>query len=229
MNFYGFQKVTLLDFPGEVASTIFTFGCNLACPFCHNPELILDEKKSNPVSWKEILKYLKKRKNVLGGVCITGGEPLLHKEIINVIEEIHSIKLKVKIDTNGTIPEILKKLNVDYIAMDIKTSINNYNKLYKIEIKNLKNKLLESIDYIINSGIQYEFRTTVVPGIVAIEDIKNIINLIKGASKYVLSQFRPINTLDADYEKIIPYPISILEEMKKLIIDSGLICEIRGY
>ena len=126
MKIYGLQKTTLLDYPHEVASTIFIFGCNFRCPYCHNPELVKDTGKIEPIEWSEVLKFLKKRKNHLGGVCITGGEPLLNEELINIVKEIHSIGLKVKIDTNGSKPEFLKKLNADYIAMDIKTSLEKY-------------------------------------------------------------------------------------------------------
>ena len=111
----GIQKSTLLDFPGEIASTLFTLGCNLRCPYCHNPELVESINTSTLLSWDTIIKYLKKRKNVLGGVCITGGEPLLTPQIEDIIKEIHNLGLKVKIDTNGTLPETLKNLRVDFV------------------------------------------------------------------------------------------------------------------
>ena len=127
MQFYGFQKCTLLDFPGEVAATLFVRGCNFRCPFCHNRELVVDTDKILPFDTEEIFKYLEKRKNVLGGVCITGGEPLLYDELPGVIEKIHKLGLKVKIDTNGSKPGMLAKIKVDCIAMDIKTSFEKYN------------------------------------------------------------------------------------------------------
>jgi pyruvate formate lyase activating enzyme len=228
MQFYGIQKNTLIDYPGEVAVTLFTFGCNFRCPYCHNPELIDKNDKTKPIDWDEIFNFLQKRKNVLGGVCITGGEPLLQIELTDIIKQIHSIGLKVKIDTNGTIPERIIACNPDYIAMDIKTSINKYRYVTSMEKEELTNLLKESIKLIINSKISHEFRTTVAPEIVDIADIKNVIKLIKGANKYILAQFRPKNTLDPVWENIVPYPISVLEGMKEIVELEGIKCEIRG-
>lgn len=228
MKFYGIQKTTLIDFPGEVAATIFTAGCNLRCPYCHNPELINNIEQLEAIDWQDIYVFLQKRKNVLGGVCITGGEPLLHDKIAEVINDIHSLGLKVKVDTNGTFPGKLADLNVDFIAMDIKTSLDKYSLLGyqgKSDIKKLINK---SLEYILNSGTDYEFRTTVVPEIVTIKDIEKIIPLIKGAKKYTLAQFRPGNTLAEDFKTIHPYPLDVLEKMKDLVESHNIPCEIRA-
>jgi pyruvate formate lyase activating enzyme len=228
MVIYDIQKVTLIDFPGEVAATVFTFGCNMRCPFCHNPELVIGNTYFQPIPEKEILDYLNKRKNVLGGVCITGGEPLLQNELDKFIEEIHKLKLKVKLDTNGTMPEKLKNLKADFIAMDIKTSLPKYNKLGYNGRDEIVNNIKESIKWIIGSGINYEFRTTVVPELVTFDDIKEIVELIKGAKEYFLDQFRPKNVLDKNWENLIPYNLKKLEEMKKIITDSGIGCKIRN-
>lgn len=224
--FYDIQKTTLVDYPGEVATTLFTGGCNMLCPFCHNPELIQINGQI-PIKWQVIFDFLKKRSNVLGGVCITGGEPLLY-ELGEVIKDIHSLGLKVKIDTNGTFPQKLIKLNVDYIAMDIKTSLEKYRMLGYNGEKEISEQIKGSIDYIITSNIDHEFRTTVVPGIVTINDIKEIVQLIVGAKKYVLAQFRPKNTFDKGYEKITPYPINVLEEMGTIIKETNIPYEIRA-
>ncbi len=228
MQFFGIQKNTLIDYPGEVAATLFTSGCNFFCPYCHNPELINKNDKIKPIEWKEIFEFLKKRKNVLGGICITGGEPLLNKEISKIIDEIHSIGLKVKIDTNGSFPDRMMKCDADYIAMDIKTSLEKYKLVCSLEINKLSQLLKESINLIINSNIPHEFRTTVAPEIVEVDDIRKIAKLIKGADKYVLAQFRPKNTLNPDWENIPPYSITVLEEMKKIVVSTGIECEIRG-
>jgi pyruvate formate lyase activating enzyme len=226
MKFYGIQKITLIDYPGEVATTVFTFGCNFKCPYCHNPELVKKSDLLKPIEWSEILEYLKKRKNVLGGVCVTGGEPLMHEEIINVVNDVHSIGLKVKIDTNGSYPEMLKKIKPDYIAMDIKTSLKKYNLV--ADIKDVSGKIKESIDYIINSGIPHEFRTTVVPGIVDEIDIKEIAGIIKNANSYILAQFRNDTVLDTSYKNVMPYPIEKLQEMQRIVLSYGINCEVRG-
>lgn len=228
MQFYGIQKNTLIDYPGEVAATLFTFGCNFHCPYCHNPELINKNYKIKPIDWDEIFIFLQKRKNVLGGVCITGGEPLLQKELPEIIRQIHSIGLKVKIDTNGSFPDRIIQCNSDYIAMDIKSSLNKYKHVSSLTKGELSQLIQKSISIIINSKISHEFRTTVAPEIVDIADIKEIVKLIKGADKYVLAQFRPKNTLYPNWENIIPYPISVLEEMKEIVESEGMECEIRG-
>ena len=230
MQFYGIQKSTLLDYPGEVGSTLFVFGCNFRCPYCHNPELVCNSSNLSPIDWDEIFTYLQKRKNVLGGVCITGGEPLLQRDLPDVIKQIHFLGLKVKIDTNGTRPDMLEKLDLDFIAMDIKTSLSKYHLIGYTGKDDLPQLVKKSIDWIINSNIPHEFRTTVAPNIVTIDDIKNITHLIKGANKYILAQFRPLNTLNPDWGKVEPYSISVLNEMKKIVQDAGINCEIRaGY
>jgi pyruvate formate lyase activating enzyme len=229
MQFYGIQRTTLLDYPGEVATTIFTKGCNFRCSYCHNPDLVNDTGKLKPIQWKDIFAFLKKRKNVLGGVCITGGEPLINDGLKDIIEDIHSIGLKVKIDTNGSLPERLSILQADYIAMDIKTSLEKYGLVgYVGDIADLAVKIKGSIDWIITSGVLHEFRTTVVPGIVDKDDITKIAPILKGAQKYVLAQFRPFNTLDPELEKTMPYDKAMIEEMKDIVQEHGIICELRN-
>ena len=170
---------------------------------------------------------MEKRKTLLTGVCITGGEPLLSNDLDVVIKKIQSLGLKVKIDTNGTLPERLKILKPDYIAMDIKTSIEKYYTLCDKKIANLEDSIKESINYIINSGIDHEFRTTVVPDLVTPSDIKKIVDLIKGCKKYVLAQFRPEHLLNKDWQNITPYPKEIFDQMKQIIENAGIYCELR--
>lgn len=228
MQFYDLLKTTLLDYPGEVAATLFTFGCNLRCPYCHNPELVLADLKPTPLEWEIIANYLKKRSKVLSGVCITGGEPLINDfdEFKFFVDKIHSLGLKVKLDTNGTFPDKLKKLPVDFIAMDIKTSLYKYNLVGKVP--DIEEKIKESINYIKICKIDYEFRTTVVPNIVTIDDIYEITTYLTGAKKYILAQFRPTKTLNPDWVNKESYPIKVLEEMKQIVIDAGISCELRA-
>ena len=122
----GLVKTSLIDFPGEVAAVVFSFGCNLRCPFCHNPTLVNGSHPEDFISRGEILSFLKKRRNVLGGVCITGGEPLLHSDLVLLITEIKALGLKVKLDTNGTVPDRLREVKADYVAIDFKTSPEKY-------------------------------------------------------------------------------------------------------
>lgn len=199
----------------------------MRCPYCHNPELINGLSKLEPISWDDIYSFLKKRKNVLDGVCITGGEPLIHTDIDTIVESIHGLDLKVKIDTNGTAPDYLKKLKVEFIAMDIKTSLENYDRIGYTGAGKVNELVKESASYILTSGIDHEFRTTLAPGIVTKDDMQSIVTLIKGAAKYSLAQFRPENTLDPAYNSIQPYTIYELKEIEDIVKESGIPYEIR--
>ena len=187
----GLQKTTLLDFPGKVACTVFTAGCNFRCPFCHNASLVLSPDLTDQISEEEFFAFLKKRKNILDGVCITGGEPLLQKDIESFIEKIRETGLSVKLDTNGAYPARLKSIIdkglVDYVAMDIKNSKEKYPITAGADVD--IEKISESVDILMNSDIDYEFRTTVVKELHSVEDMKNIGKWISGAKKYFLQSF----------------------------------------
>ena len=231
MNFYGLIKSTLIDYPNRVASVIFTKGCNLACPYCHNRELI-DGSDIEPYTFDDILIHLRKRSHVLSGVVISGGEPLLYAdELQQCIDEIHNLGYKIKLDTNGLLYDrLIKMRNIDFIAMDIKTSIDKYHLVCPHFTDYVRQNIINSIDYIMQSGIDYEFRTTVVPGIVDMDDICHICGKIRGAKKYSLAQFRPKNTLDLSYENVIPYGDSFFTQAKQIVEAAGIECELRvGY
>ena len=187
----GFQKTTLLDFPGKVACTVFTGGCNFRCPFCHNASLVTKLDNAPDISEQEVLSYLSKRKGILDGVCITGGEPLLQTDIIPFLEKIKEIGLLIKLDTNGSKSEVLEKIIsnrlVDYIAMDIKNSFDKY--AMTCGLDTIPENVDKSIDIIMNSGIPYEFRTTVVKELHESDDIKKIGERIEGANGYFLQGF----------------------------------------
>ncbi len=185
----GFNKLTLLDYPGYMACIIFTQGCNYKCSFCHNSKLI-GRKNDESYKEEEILEFLEKRKNILEGICISGGEPLIQKELKEFLIKIKDIGYKVKIDTNGSYPDALKDLIdnklVDYVAMDIKNDFNNYEKTAGVtNIDNIK----KSIDILLNSDIDYEFRTTIVKELHTMDNIINIAKLIKGTKNYYLQKF----------------------------------------
>ena len=213
----GFQKVSLVDYPGIIASTIFTSGCNFRCGYCHNPDLVLGKVKS--LDREEIFRYLKEAKvKKIDGVCICGGEPTMHKDLPQFIAEIKKLGLKVKLDTNGSNPDILKKCQVDYIAMDVKTSLNEYHKI--CWIKGMGEKVKESIDYLINQNkIDYEFRTTLVPEIVGTDELMEISKLLKNAKKWYLQNYSSKKTLDPHFEEIKPYSLEtingLMENLKK--------------
>jgi pyruvate formate lyase activating enzyme len=216
----GYQKLTLIDYPGKIATTVFTVGCSFRCPFCHNPELV-DNRQFAVYSdmGKEFFEFLKKRKDKLEGVCITGGEPTIQKDIIDFIQKIKKMGFLVKLDTNGTRPDVLKKVIdlrlVDFIAMDIKNQPKKYDKTtgVKGDIKRIK----LSVDLIMRSKIPYEFRTTVVPGLHNEKDFEEIAKWIKGARAYYLQEYREIKILDPRLKKKTKGKTINLEKIKEKI------------
>lgn len=187
----GLQKTTLLDYPEKVACTVFTGGCNLRCPFCHNASLV-NVKDDNEISEDEFFTFLKKRVNILDGVCITGGEPLLQKDITSFITRIKELGYSVKLDTNGFYPQRLKELLdlklIDYVAMDIKNSKEKYSETCGVDVD--INKIEESIALLLSSEIDFEFRTTVVRELHTGDDIESIAKWICAAPKYFLQSFK---------------------------------------
>lgn len=193
----GLQKTTFIDYPDKIACIVFTQGCNFRCGYCHNPELF--ENKEPVLSVPAFFEFLNKRKGKLDGVVITGGEPTLHgEELVNFIREIKSLNFLVKLDTNGTHPELLETLLkdklVDYIAMDIKAPLEKYKDITRVNIDT--NIIKKSIDIIMTSDIDYEFRTTVIKSQLSISDFEDICQVIKGAKKYYLQEFIPSKILD---------------------------------
>lgn len=188
----GFQKLTLLDYPGKIAATVFTVGCSFCCPFCHNPELVDLRLAHNEESEKDFLAFLAKRKGKLEGVCITGGEPTIQPDIIDFIKKIKKMGFLVKLDSNGTRPDVLKKIFdhklVDYVAMDIKSSLANYDEVTGSKVD--KDRIRISVNLIMNSKIPYEFRTTAVPGLHSEDDFDEIAKWINGAQNYYLQEYR---------------------------------------
>ncbi len=191
MIFGGFQKLTLLDFPGKVACTVFTKGCNFYCPFCHNANLVNLGEEQN-ISQEEVLSYLNKRSGILEGICITGGEPLLHPDLPDFIRQVKELGYAIKLDTNGSFPDKLKHLVeeklIDYVAMDIKNAMEKYSATSGCKSLDI-NLINESIDFLMEDTIDYEFRTTVVAELHTVPDIKSIAKRITGAKKYFLQNF----------------------------------------
>ena len=192
MHIKGLQKTTLLDFPGKVACTVFTGGCNFRCPFCHNASLVLAPNTVDEINEESFFSFLRKRKGILDGVCITGGEPLLQKDIVSFIRKIRAEGYSVKLDTNGSFPDklndIISENLVDYIAMDIKNSEEKY--LLTAGYSDDCGKMFQSIDLIMSCGVDYEFRTTVVKELHTLKDIESIARRIKGAKRYFLQNFK---------------------------------------
>ncbi len=230
----GFQKLTLIDYPSKIAAVCFTQGCNFDCPFCHNPEQIktFSSQKNCPLvlnfkrKTKEFLEFLKTRKGKLEGVCITGGEPTLQPDLIDFIKQIKDLGFLVKLDSNGSNPQVLEKVFaqklVDYVAMDIKHTAKKYRLAMgkKMDIKKIK----KSISLIKNSGIDYEFRTTTVPGIHTEEDFNGIADLIKNLSpsnlslpKFYIQEFRDVRINDPNLITITSQKSIDLNKVKKIL------------
>jgi pyruvate formate lyase activating enzyme len=193
MNIHGFNKLTLLDYPGHMAATIFLGGCNMRCPFCHNASLVTRVAVQPTIPLTDVLTTLSKRKNILEGVCITGGEPTLNPDLTNLIRQIKSYGFKVKLDTNGTNPDLLKAYIqeglIDYVAMDIKNSKEKYALTSGFPDVNL-DKIEQSIDFLLSAPLDYEFRTTIVKEFHTQEDLLSIGKWIEGAKAYYLQSYQ---------------------------------------
>lgn len=224
MKIKGLQKTTLLDYPEKLAATVFLGGCNFKCPFCHNATLVILPNEVDSISEDEFFSYISKRKGVLDGVCVTGGEPLLSSGITEFIKKIKSLGLLVKLDTNGSFPDKLESLLdqklVDYVAMDIKNCKEKYAITSGI---NANSEYIEkadrSIDIIMQKAPDYEFRTTVVRELHTIEDIVKIANRIKSAKKYFLQTYVDSgNTIKLGYSAYSASEmLEILENTRKVL------------
>lgn len=236
-------KTTLVDYPGRLASAFFLYGCNLRCPYCYNTDLVNNSEKEEAVSVSELYSHLEKRKNVLSGLVLSGGEALLFPGLEEIIEKAKSLGYKIKLDTNGTLPEKLSELiknpdtKPDYIAMDIKTSPQNYSVLLgnkkepsenSEKINNeLENKICKSINILSElPPEEREFRTVLVPPLVKLEDIQNISKLLPENATWFLASFKNENCLDHFYETINPYTENeekeLLKEAQKIIKNTSI-------
>lgn len=193
MQIHGFNKTTLLDYPGHLASTIFLGGCNFRCPFCHNKALVLSPDTEPTIPADEVLQYLKKRQGILEGVCVSGGEPTMETDLPSFLYSIKSLGYRIKLDTNGYRPQVIKHLYhnglIDFIAMDIKSSPEQYSKAAGIPSLNFE-KIKESASFIMESGISYEFRTTIVKELHSSREISSIGEWLKGAKFYYLQNYQ---------------------------------------
>lgn len=236
MTLAGLQKVTLIDYPGKIAATVFTSGCSFYCPWCYSAELVLPGKiKNQPkVSEKEFFKFLKSREGLLEAVVVCGGEPSLQRDLEDFIKKIKKMGFLVKLDTNGSAPRILKSLIeknlLDYVAMDIKAPPEKYDKAVGREDcwnGKILNSVQQSIDILKQGKIDYEFRSTIVPGLHDKEDVVQMAKWISPARRYYLQNFRPEKTLNPEFEKIKPYPKEFLFEIQKIIAPFFETCQVR--
>jgi pyruvate formate lyase activating enzyme len=231
MNIRGLFKTSLVDYPGRVSSVIFTGGCNLRCGYCHNPDLACNSDKLEKIDDEEVFSFLEKRRGLIDGVTVSGGEPALDKGLLDFLRRVKSLGLLVKLDTNGFFPSVIEQCLseklADYMAVDLKTSPAKYSSLTKRDVD--FSQLVLTLDVIRNSEIDYEIRTTCVPGFVTLEDITLIGEAVGHVKKWYLQQFVNIHTLiDPETEKLSPYPVRYLEMMRDEALNFSDRCSIRG-
>jgi pyruvate formate lyase activating enzyme len=220
MNILGFLPTSFSDWDGKLVSIMFLGGCNLRCPFCQNYPLLSDEKPHQVILWKDIALHLKDKKQWIDGIVISGGEPLMHPEVIPLCRTIKELGFAVKLDTNGSFPytviQLCKDKLIDYVALDIKTALDDRYSIAcgdKVEVGLVR----RTVRYLLEGNTDYEFRTTLVPGMVGIDEIKSIAADVKGARKFALQQFVPENARSVALRKKKPYRREIVEEMAAVL------------
>lgn len=222
MNISGLQKFSLLDYPGQPCAVIFTQGCNFRCSYCHNPELLAVKKGT--ITPQSVLDFLTLRKNQLGAVVITGGEPTLQPDLIPFLGQIKQLDYLIKLDTNGSNPEIIKKIInaklIDYLAMDIKSSLKNYSQTCGVKVNQVN--IQKTISILKNSSINYEFRTTVVDKQLTTQDINEIGQLIHGSPNYFLQKY-----VSHDASLLVPPSNPALLQFQKIALSYVQNCQIR--
>lgn len=231
MEIGGWVRTSLIDFPGHIATVLFTAGCNFRCPMCHNADLVLRPGDLPRLQWEVLMPFLKERKGRLTGVTITGGEPTLQPDLAAFLREVRTLSYSTKLDTNGYRPEVLADLLaeglVDYVAMDAKGPPDKYAVLAGLPGLDVA-RVARSRDLIVGSGVAYEFRTTVVPGLLDEEDVEAVARWLEGAERYVLQQFRGQGTLDPALENQVPYPLARIEAMAARARRYVGVVEVRG-
>lgn len=216
MKIGGIQKLSLVDFPGTPSAALFTIGCNMRCGYCHNPELVLPERYADAIPEGDILDFLATRVGRLEGVVISGGEPTMHEDLPEFIRKVRAIGFKIKLDTNGTNPHVLRELYaenlLDFVAMDIKGPIRRYQEIVARPIDT--DAILESINLIKSSGVDHEFRTTTVKSQISFEDFDEIGELVKGSPRYALQKFVPKRTLNPQFVRETTYSDQEFEQLR---------------
>lgn len=230
MEILGLEKVSLVDFEGYVCATIFTGGCNFACPFCHNNSLV--KRQVKPLKTQQVLDYLKERKNLLDAVTISGGEPTLQPDLAEFIKEVRKLGLKVKLDTNGSNPakleELLSENLLDYVAMDIKNNFDDYGKITGLPSAPIE-KIKKSLQLLRDSGIDYELRTTLVKGYHTLKNIEKMGQELKGEKKLYLQKFVDSGDLIGENIGLEPIDIALAHKFCDILGEGIVSVQLRGY
>ena len=235
VDFKGFHRVSLLDYPGKIAAIAFVGGCNFRCGFCYNRDLVLNPQELPSISEGEILSYLEANRSWLDGLVVTGGEPTLHPDLPIFLEKAKKLGYSVKLDTNGSNPKILAELIerrlVDYVALDVKAPLidERYRAVIGEQANGVFEEVKKSVELLKNSGVDYEFRTTVIPETLKRDDLSLIAEQIKGSKRYYLQQFKSDALhVDGRYSNVAPYPLEFIKEIREEIAPNFQVCMVRG-
>ncbi|TFE69502.1 anaerobic ribonucleoside-triphosphate reductase activating protein [Methylacidiphilum sp. Yel] len=230
MKVGGIDPFSLIDFPGKTAAVVFTQGCNFRCPYCYVPQLVIPEQYGTVVPMAKVWRFLEARRAKIDGVVITGGEPTIQEDLEEFVWSIKKMGFLVKLDTNGSHPEVLEKLIkiIDYVAMDFKAPLEKYTESTRSTIK--KEQITQSISLLLKGNIEYEFRTTLVSEDITFEDFKSMVTTLSGAKKYVLQKFLPASPLvDPSYSTKHPIDFDIIEKWKNYALKKIKKVIIRNY
>jgi pyruvate formate lyase activating enzyme len=228
MMFGGFEKITLIDYPGKVACMAYTIGCNFRCPYCHNPELV-DETVETKLGEDAVLGFLDTRRGMLDGIVITGGEPTIHDDLPAFVEQVKAAGFLVKLDSNGTRPamlaDLIRRRLVDYIAMDVKAPLARYSEIVSRPVD--VDAIRESIRLLMAASIEYEFRTTVIKSMLSLEAVEAIGREIEGAKRYYLQRFVPTKLLNPQFRRATVYTDAEFENLRDRLSSYVQFCGIR--
>lgn len=234
MIFRGWQKTSLIEYPGKISTVLFTGSCNFRCPFCYNRDLVLNPDKMKAIEEKDVIGYLEENRRLYQAVIVTGGEPTMDRQLPAFLKSVKKLGLLAGIETNGTNPTMLEKLikekSIDFVGMDIKAPLSwdSYRKAAGISEKSLFHNVRKSVKILLGSQIDYEFRTTVVSGIHDEKSIEKIAEQIKGARMYVLQKFIPKNTIDGSLIELPPFKTEKMLELRKIVKGNFGACEVRN-
>ena len=224
----GWAKNSFIDYPRTVSTVLFFSGCNLRCPYCHNPGIVLS-KSPERISLKEVLDFLVKRKGIIEGVVLSGGEPTIHDELYDIAAEIRKMNLKIKLDTNGMLPEKIQNIKPDYLALDVKTTPKNYNLFLKASFENVKERLLESIEIAKSMDENSEIRITIAPKIIDSKIIEDVAQMVKGVKKVFLQPMQTrVEILDPAFKESAQISMDEMKEYREILLKFVERCEIRN-